>query len=220
LKPPTTAWQYNAWRFAANVIDSTGTFADGFWMGQTVDTGYDVNQLALKASPTTVVSSSNCPGPDYTAAGCSLLNAAYDVCPKYLSFEFLAEPSGPTKTDGYAFNNLALAPCKSDLSELTSNTKTRLRYTIWNERAVQLSNLYRCANCADDYDLGNLSVSRNVKPFQKRSMRTPAGLFRVEGMASSSCTDSLYVPQRVARLFQTSRHSVEPAATHLGFPIR
>jgi hypothetical protein len=193
-KAPTTAWQYNAWRFAANILESDGTFADGFWVGQTIDAGYTVNQLALKASPTTVVDPSFCPGPNYTASGCSLTNAAYDACPKYVSFEFLAEPLGPAKTDGYAFNNLALAPCKSDLTNLSSSTKTRLRYTLWNVRGVQVSDLYRCANCAYDTDLGNLSVSRAVKPFQRRSMRTPVGLFRVEGMASSTCTDSVAAP--------------------------
>jgi hypothetical protein len=192
LKPPATAWQYNAWRFAANVIDPSGTFADGFWTGAVGD---DVNKLALKASPTTVVSPSNCPGPDYTAAGCSLPNAAYDACPKYTTFEFLAEPSAKSAKDGYAFNNLALAPCKSDLTDLTSNTITRLKYTVWNEREVKLADLYQCAGCAYQYDLGNLAVGRNLKFFQKKNLKTPVGLFRVEGIAGTSCgADSVATP--------------------------
>lgn len=195
-KPPVTAWQYNAWRFAANVIESDGTFADGFWVGPVVDgSGGESNTLNLKASPTTVVDPSFCPGPDYTASYCYLPNAAYDGCPKYLTFEILAEPSGLTKTDGYAFNNMALAPCKSDLTGLTSSTMTRLRYTIWNERQVKLADVYHCANCAYDYNIANLFVGRSLKYVQQKNMKTPVGLLRVEGVAKPSvCTDSVATP--------------------------
>ena len=134
--PTTSAWEYSAWRFAANVIDSSGQFADGFWVGPVVDVGgAAANKLNLKASPTTVVSTSNCPAP-YTASGCSLTNAAYDACPKYLEFNFLAEPSGVNNTDGYAFSNLALVPCKSDLTGVNLNTRTKAAYTILNENNV------------------------------------------------------------------------------------
>ena len=183
----TSAWQYSAWRFAANVIDSSGSFADGFWVGEVTDVAGGTNQMNLKASPTTVVSTANCPGPAYSAAGCSLPSAAYDACPKYMTFEFLAEPSGAAKTDGYAFNNLALVPCKTDLTETTVNTKTQLAYTIWNENSVMYSGLYKCANCAYTTDLGSLSVLRNQKLFQKKNLKTPSGHFRVEGSAGNYC---------------------------------
>ena len=190
----TSAWQYSAWRFAANVIDSSGKFADGFWVGQVTDVSGTTNIINLKASPTTVVTPANCPEP-YTASGCNLPNGAYDACPKYVTFDFLAEPSGERKTDGYAFNNLAIVPCKTDLTGMTLNTKTQLVYTIWNENGVQYSGLYQCANCAYTSTLGSLSVLRNRKLFQMRNLRTPSGHFRVEGKDDSVCgADAVSTP--------------------------
>jgi hypothetical protein len=191
----TSAWEYSAWRFAANVISSSGTFADGFWVGQVIDVAGANNRMNLKASPTTVVSPSNCPGPAYDASGCSLPNAAYDACPKYMTFEFLAEPSGTKTTDGYAFNSLALVPCKTDFTGVTLDTKTQLVYTIWNEWGVGYSGLYQCANCAYTSWLGSLSVVRKQKLFQMKSLHTPSGHFRVEGIANSVCAvDAVSTP--------------------------
>jgi hypothetical protein len=193
--PTTSAWQYSAWRFAANVIDSSGVFADGFWVGQVADVAGTTNKMNLKASPTTVVSPANCHGPAYAEAGCSLPNAVYDACPKYITFDFLAEPSGATKTDGYAFNNLAIVPCKTDLTDMTLNTKTQLVYTIWNENGVEYLGLYQCANCVYTSNLGSLSVLRNQRLFQNKNLRTPSGHFRVEGEAGSVCTaDAVSTP--------------------------
>ena len=124
--PTTSAWQYSAWRFAANVIAGDGTFADWFTIGWTFDGGDDYNQLALKASPTTVVTPASCPAP-YTADYCYLSNAAYDACPKYLSFDFLAEPNGAAKTGGYAVNTLAVVPCKADLTGSTLDNRHSAR---------------------------------------------------------------------------------------------
>jgi hypothetical protein len=189
-KPTTSALQYSAWRFAANVIKSSGEFADGFWVGPVGDT----NIINLKASPTTVVDPANCPEP-YNALGCSLPNAAYDACPKYITFDFLAEPSGKSYTDGYALNTLALVPCKTDLTGLTLNTKTQLDYTIWNENDVMYSGLSQCANCAYTVDLGSLYVLRNQRLFQKKYLGSPCGHFRVVGEADSFCaTDAVSTP--------------------------
>jgi hypothetical protein len=196
--PPTSttsAWQYSAWRFAANVISSDGAFADGFWVGPVADVGgATTNTMNLKASPTTVVTPANCPKP-YDESTCSLPNAAYDACPKYVTFNFLAEPSGAYKTNGYAFNNLALVPCKADLTGATLKTKTQLVYTIWNEKNVQYTGLTQCANCVYTSDLGSLSVLRNKRLFQMKNLRTPSGHFRVEGKAGSSCAaDAVSTP--------------------------
>jgi hypothetical protein len=186
--PPSSAWEYSAWRFATNVIDSSGNFADGFWVGLVTGVSSDTsNQMNLKASPTTVVSTASCPGPDYSAAGCSLPNAAYDACPKYMSFDFLTEPSTPQLTNGYAFNNLALVPCKTDLTDVTLNLKTKLLYTIWNENNVQYTGTSSCANCAYQIDLGDLATLRDVRNFQYKYLHTPAGRFRVDGTAGTSC---------------------------------
>jgi len=188
--PPSSAWEYSAWRFAANVIDSSGNFADGFWVGAVTD-GASSNVLKLKASPTMIVDPAKCPGPDYTAAGCSLPNAAYDACPKYLTFDFLAEPSGPSKADGLAFNNLALVPCKEDLID----PSTKITYTIWNENEVKYMGLYQCANCTYETYLGKLAAPRNLKYFQMKTLHTPSGHLRVQGLASSKCgTDSVSTP--------------------------
>ncbi len=183
---PTSGWEYSAWRFAANVIDSSGAFADGFWVG-TVQGLDDNNTMRLKASPTTVVSPSKCPGPDYSDNNCSLSNAAYDACPKYLTFDFLAEPSGPAKTDGWAFNNLALVPCKEDLTNDTVNLYTKVVYTIWSENEVKYSGLYQCANSAYESWLGNLKSPRNQKFFQMKTLHTSSGRFRVQAFSSASC---------------------------------
>lgn len=187
-KRPQNAWQYSAWRFAANVIDSSGNFADGFWIGEVAGVGgADVNIMSLKASPTTVVTPANCPGPDYSAAACSLPNAAYDACPKYLTFDFLAEPTQGSTTDGFAVNNLALVPCKSDLTGDTLSLKTKIEYTIWNEDGLQYSGLDQCAGCAYESYLGKLTVLRTYKPFLLSNLHTPAGRFRVEGTAGAGC---------------------------------
>lgn len=193
---PTSAWQYSAWRFAANVIQSNGKFANGFWVGAV--TGVDgalANEMSLKASPTTVVDPATCPGPDYSAAACSLPNAAYDACPKYLSFNFLAEPSRASGTDGFAFNNVALVPCKADLTGDILSLKTSLVYTLWNEDSLQFTGLNQCTDCAYDKDLGTLTVLRIVKPFQMKNLHTPSGRFRVEAMADDTCgTASVATP--------------------------
>jgi hypothetical protein len=185
---PTSAWQYSAWRFAANVIDSSGNFADGFWVGAVAGVdGSDVNVMNLKASPTTVVSPASCPGPYYDAAGCSLPNAAYDACPKYLTFDFLAEPSQSTGTDGFAFNDVALVPCKADLTGVDLSLKTSLVYTLWNENSLQFTGIRQCADCAYEKDLGTLAVLKNLKLFQMKNLHTPSGRFRVEGQAGGGC---------------------------------
>ena len=190
-----SAWQYSAWRFAANVIASDGTFADGFWVGTVMGVSADsFNTLALKASPTTVVDPTGCTSP-YAASYCSLSNAAYDACPKYVSFNFLSEPSGMTKTDGYAFNNLAVVSCQTGYTETALSTMTELAYTIWNGNSVAYSGLRKCTNCFSTTDLGSLSVLRVPKPFQKKYLKTPVGHFRVEGMEDAACgADTVYTP--------------------------
>lgn len=191
----TSVWQYNAWRFAANVINSTGYFVDGFWVGQVADVGGAyTNAMNLKGTPTTVVSPANCP-PPYDADTCSLPNAVYDGCPRYLTFDFLAEPSSAIARDGYAFNNLALIPCKEDLTGPSYNLKTKVTYTIWNENEVKYTGLYQCANCDYESALGNLNVGRSTKTFRMKNLHTSSGRFRVEGLFSSKCgADSVATP--------------------------
>jgi hypothetical protein len=196
---PTSAWEYSAWRFAANVTDFSGVFVDGFWVGPVTAAGYDANVLNLKASPTTTAIQANCPGPTYSASGCNQPNAAYDACPKYLTFDFLAEPSGPTKTDGTDFNNLALVPCKDDLTctdDCTAaNPSTKINYTVWNENEVKYIGIYQCASCAYESYFAKLKRQRNVNYFMKKYLNTPSGRVRVQGLASCKCgEDSISTP--------------------------
>jgi hypothetical protein len=193
---PTASWGYNAWRFAANVIDSSGNFADGFWVGEVAGVGgVLVNKLSLKAGPTTVVTPANCPGPDYSASGCSLPNAVYDACPKYLTFDFLADTSGAGQTDGFAMNSVALATCKADLTDYSLNLRTKLVYTIWNEKNLQIRGPSRCVNADSRSDLGSLSIPRNQYFFRYRYLKTPTGRFRVDSLGSSACgTDAVATP--------------------------
>ena len=98
-------------------------------------------------------------------------------------------------TDGYAFNNLALVPCKTDLTGAALNTKTKVVYTIWNENNVEYSGLYQCANCDSTSDVGMLSILSSQKPFQMKTLQTASGHFRVEGTANSVCTsDAVSTP--------------------------
>jgi len=61
--PLTSAWKYSAWRFAANVIlDNNGTeFADGFWVGKTIEGGARFNEMKLWGANRVVSSSTDCP---------------------------------------------------------------------------------------------------------------------------------------------------------------
>jgi len=47
--------------------------------------------------------------------------------------------------------------------------------------------LYQCASCAYESYLGKLAAPRNLKYFQMKTLNTPSGRFRVQGLASSKC---------------------------------
>jgi hypothetical protein len=143
--PNKTAWQYSAWRFAANVVtDQNGTnFADGFWVGKTTDGNANYNELKLRGAravvsdpancPTgttgirlksttyycvTKVNSDNCQYPYDLATYplCYKPTGVYDACPSYLTFDFLAEPQpNVSPVNGWAYNHLVVLPCKEDL---------------------------------------------------------------------------------------------------------
>ena len=203
-EPKKSALKYSAWRFAANVVtdDNGTTFAEGFWVGKSIDGGdayntmklWGANEVVTRASsnpasamctnspdptqsccrPGTTpikmkrtfdatpvytyyciqkVNSDLCDWPyDASQPGCDKPFAVYDACPSYLTFDFLAEPSTPTGTDGHAFNYLALAPCKEDLRSEGEGAgqlsqPTRLSFSMWNANEIKYTGTYSCANC-------------------------------------------------------------------------
>jgi hypothetical protein len=245
--PQKSAWQYSAWRFAANILDQTdnATYADGFWVGKSIEGGDAFNQLKLTGANKLVIANSatpspcparttpikvkssfdpntgspiapytyycvstvnpaNCPWP-FTRTGvngCDIAAAVYDACPKYLTFDFLSEPSSPSGTDGWAFNHLALLPCKEDLRSDADafglvDFPTRLSFSVWNENETKYTGTQYCANC-DKVNLGQKygSYQRYLAEiftgqlnfFQAKTLHTSSGRFRVEGLAGGICS--------------------------------
>lgn len=249
-----TAWQYNAWRFAANILnkndgDNETSYVDGFWVGKTEDATGAFNAMLLKGAVAVVtanvgvtpvcpavpvkwagyytfraipfkrtfptnpaipveisyycvpqVNPDNCTLADsYYNEGCYIKDGIYDACPKYLTFDFLAEPSS-VGTDGYAYNHLTLLPCREDLrydgDEATAGFDfvTRLSFSVWNENEVKYTGMQYCAHCDGSgltghlggYEsyLGNLKVG-GLNFFQQKYLHTPSGRFRVEGKSAT-----------------------------------
>jgi hypothetical protein len=240
--PKKSAWEYSAWRFAANILDRSdnATYLDGFWVGKSEVGGDAFNQLKLtganklvvanSATPSpcpanttpikvknsfdalgnpippytyycvSSVSAANCPWP-YENAACDIASGVYDACPKYLTFDFLSEPSSPSGTDGWAFNHLALLPCKEDLrydadASGLVDFPTRLSFSVWNENEVKYTGTQYCANC-DTVNLGAKYgsyeryladiLTGKLNFFQAKTLHTSSGRFRVEGLAGGIC---------------------------------
>lgn len=240
-----SAWQYSAWRFAANILDindtdNETTYVDGFWVGKTDDVpGSQFNYMRLKGAAQVVTAVGNatpaCPAgtrgikfkttfptgqPDTVYSyrcvaevdpnGCAqpyednntcyVKTGVYDGCPKYLTFDFLAEPSS-LGTDGYAYNQLALLPCKEDLRYDGEDALgeidfvTRLSFSIWNQNEVKYTGTQYCAHCngsnltgrAGSYEryLGDIYTG-SLNFFQAKTLHTPSGRFRVEGLSAGT----------------------------------
>lgn len=69
--PKTSAFKYPAWRFAANVVrDNNGTeFADGFWVGKTLDGGDAFNWMKLWGGNSVVVQDASLAPPPTCPSG-------------------------------------------------------------------------------------------------------------------------------------------------------
>jgi len=151
------------------------------------------------------VNSDKCPHP-FSAAACDKPAGAYDACPKYLLFEFLAEPTAGDG-DGHARNYLALAPCKEDLrseddAEGEFDFHTRLVFSVWNANEVKKTGHYSCAHCNGErkangstYDiyLSDLKVG-GLNYFQEAILGTNSGRFRVEGAKGGKCKGAKATP--------------------------
>jgi len=129
---------------------------------------------------------------------CAKPEGAYDACPQYLLFNFLAEPSPPDFEDGHALNYLALAPCKEDLrgddeeddnADGAADFYTRLVFTVWNSNEIKFTGTTSCAHCNGDvgntYDvyLSELKVG-GESFFQQSFLHTNSGRLKVQGKAA------------------------------------
>jgi len=141
---------------------------------------------------------------------CSKPDGAYDACPQYLLFNFLAEPSEGEGQSGYARNYLALAPCKEDLrgefdeedpAEGVVDWYTRLVFQVWNSNEEKLTGTTSCAHCngrpGSTYDiyLGDLKVGGD-SCFEEAVLKTNSGRFKVQGAggANSVCVGAKATP--------------------------
>ncbi|MDQ1335051.1 MAG: hypothetical protein QG552_2001, partial [Thermodesulfobacteriota bacterium] len=95
---------------------------------------------------------------------------------------------------GYAFNYLALLPCKEDLRDATFDFKTRVSFGIWNENEVKFTGLYRCINCDYQEYLGSLKIGYTPKFFQAINLHTSSGRFRVDGLAGGPGSGAATTP--------------------------
>lgn len=138
----TTAFEYNAWSFAAR----TGT------------TGQVVGTPGLVA----------------------LDGVQFDACPKYWLGNFmstLAPSSLFTNTD------VTIVPCKEDVRQDRTPTRTKIKFDIWNENETPYSGAYVCIKCWYENFLSAISPK-----FRFSSLHTIAARFRAQGIASSVCT--------------------------------
>jgi hypothetical protein len=208
----TTALQYPAWRFAANLVfTKTGLFVDSYSVGKiatdpdNATSNYGELRLAgcnqlrandlcpagmkpftIKAGKTMCVMAVNqqCNKPA-CLSNANSRKAVYDACAQYLIFDFLAEPSSPTADDGWALNYLSLTPCKEDLRNgATYDFLTRLQFSIWNENEVKFTGTYDCSNCDYGRSLSSIATSGGISFFKAANLHTAAGRFRVQALAN------------------------------------
>jgi hypothetical protein len=147
-----SAWEYNAWRFAA-VMPAGALDKDP------VGTG---GELRLTGS----------------ANG----TGAYDACPTYIGFEFLAEvPAGNT-------NDITLIPCKQNVKQEGSFTTTKATFTVWNENEVKFTGTHKCFRCFMEDSLYIIGIPQDnvrFRTFTAAVLQTDIGRARVKGLASA-----------------------------------
>lgn len=238
LQAKESAWEYSAWRFAANILgNDNATLVDYFRVGKKMASGQNTMRLSgvyTKAFIKTAVGSARpaCPAgtvpvtvsqtfpktgdPRYTyycvakrnpntqckypykADSCNVVNAVYDACPGYLSFDFLA--GGEPSDNASAFNHLVLLPCKEDLRSTSGDFDypTRLSFSVWNANEVKYTGTQSCAHCdganGSTYELylNSSMFSRNF--FNQYYLHTSSGSFRVVGLAGGICPGAKSTP--------------------------
>jgi len=233
-----SAWRFAA--NVVEDVNGT-TFVDGPWLGRTQGANFKSSRIDLKGANKVVDASGTCPtgtvkirfnDADYlcvqradpaecncdepelacfTQSECSKPGGAYDACPQYLLFNFLAEPSPGDENFGHARNYLALAPCKEDLRGEEDEDDpeagavdwyTRLVYSVWNSNEEKLTGTTSCAHCngppGGTYDiyLSDLKVG-GMSCFDESILKTNSGRVKIRGMAAgarSECANAKATP--------------------------
>jgi len=148
-----SAWEYNAWRFAAVGVARRGAVGTGGTIAMTGSSG------------------------------------GYDACPSYLVFNFLANDPPSITSD------LTLIPCRQDLRQEGTNTKTKATFTIWNEDEVKYTGAHQCFNCYLEAELGTFRIPQDtgkILPFSYDRLHTYAARVRVKGVNSAKyCPGSI-----------------------------
>ncbi|MEM5788128.1 MAG: hypothetical protein AAGU11_12480 [Syntrophobacteraceae bacterium] len=120
----------------------------------------------------------------------------FDACPAYLIFNFLTEQIGPKPNGFPGFNQLTLVPCKQDLRQDHSVTKTKAKFDVWNNYETKLTNAWACPDCWWDSFLNNTDKPayggiHYAAAFGLSANKYPVSRFRVTGVKSSQCPGSV-----------------------------
>jgi len=111
---------------------------------------------------------------------------AYDACPSYILFDFLAESDNVS-------SDLTLVPCGQNLKQEGGSTVTKATFTIWNENEIKFTGAHQCFHCFLEWSLDNFKIPQNtgkIKPFSRARLHTNAARMRVQGLASKLCYGS------------------------------
>lgn len=119
----------------------------------------------------------------------TLDGTAYDSCPQYLAFNF---PAVGAFNGLFVNDDLTLLPCKQDLRQDRTITKTKAKFDLWNENEVKYTGVFQCMNCWFEGLLDTLE--NNAGKFTLSELHSSMGRFRVTGVASSVCSGSQASP--------------------------
>jgi hypothetical protein len=160
-----TAFEYNAWAFAArnvalgNLVGSPGTMV---LSGSTVNPAYD-------ACPQYLIYNFFSGGSNFPADGGA---QSYFTAPW-----------------------LTLIPCQQDLRQDRIPTCTKAKFDIWNENETKYTGAYQCLKCFFEDYLPNLGAPGKPtgfggEKFLNRTLHTTLGRFRTTGVASTVCNNT------------------------------
>lgn len=113
----------------------------------------------------------------------------YDACPQYLLVNF---PS--VGAYGGLFRNvdLTLVPCKVNVKQDTYNIRTKAQFDLWNENEVHYTGVYQCIRSWFEGLIDDMA--NNGSKFRLNDLHSAFGRFRVTGVASTVCRESVHSP--------------------------
>jgi len=77
----------------------------------------------------------------------NLNNVVYDACPKYLITTFIPDDGVMGISNTSVYPSLTLWPCKQDLKQDRTPTRTKAKFDIWNWNEVKFTGAYKCIKC-------------------------------------------------------------------------